>query len=41
LTGFLATHEANPNLAANLKDVVGHTLWLHQLMAMGITLGWP
>ena len=38
LTGFLATHEANPNLATNLKDVVGHTLWLHQLAAMGITL---
>jgi len=38
LTGFLATHEANPNLAINLKDVVGHTLWLHQLAAMGVTL---
>ncbi len=38
LTGFLATHAANANLATNLKDVVGHTLWLHQLAAMGITL---
>ncbi|MCX7886517.1 MAG: ammonium transporter [Verrucomicrobiae bacterium] len=38
LTGFLATHEANPNLAANLKGIVGHTLWLHQLAAMGITM---
>lgn len=38
LTGFLATHSANVNLATNLKDVVGHTLWLHQLAAMGITL---
>ena len=26
LTGFLATHDANANLAINLKDVVGHTL---------------
>ncbi|MBM3858150.1 MAG: ammonium transporter [Verrucomicrobia bacterium] len=38
LTGFLATHDANANLAVNLKDVVGHTLWLHQLAAMGVTL---
>jgi len=38
LTGFLATHEVNGNLAANLKDVVGHTLWLHQLKAIGLTL---
>ncbi|MDW7979276.1 MAG: ammonium transporter [Verrucomicrobiales bacterium] len=38
LTGFLATHEANPNLAINLKDVVGNTLWLHQLGAIGVTL---
>jgi ammonium transporter, Amt family len=38
LAAVLATTEANPNLANNLKDVVGHTLWLHQLAAMGITL---
>jgi Amt family ammonium transporter len=38
LTGFLATADANPNLAANLKDIVGRTLWLHQLAAMGLTL---
>lgn len=38
LTGFLATHDANANLATNLKDIVGHTLWLEQLKAMGITL---
>jgi Amt family ammonium transporter len=38
LTGFLATHSANANLALNLKDVVGKSLWLHQLAAMGITL---
>ena len=39
LTGFLATTAANPNLATNLKEVVGHNLWQHQLAAMGITLG--
>jgi Amt family ammonium transporter len=39
LTGLLATPEANPNLATNLSDVVGRTLWIEQLKAMGITLG--
>lgn len=38
LTGLLATTEANANLATNLKEIVGRTLWLHQLAAMGITL---
>ena len=38
LTGFLATADANPNLNANLKDIVGHTLWLEQLKAMGFTI---
>jgi Amt family ammonium transporter len=38
LTGFLATHEVNPNLATNLKGIVGKTLWLEQLKAMGVTL---
>jgi Amt family ammonium transporter len=38
LTGILATLDVNPNLATNLKDVVGKTLWLHQLAAMAITL---
>ncbi|HZY05028.1 MAG TPA: ammonium transporter [Anaeromyxobacteraceae bacterium] len=38
LTGVLATHDVNPNLATNLKDVVGKTLWLHQLGAIAITL---
>jgi len=38
LTGILATTEVNPNLATNLKDIVGHTLWLEQLKAMGVTL---
>jgi Amt family ammonium transporter len=38
LTGFLATHEVNPNLATNLNAYVGHTLWLEQLKAIGLTL---
>jgi len=38
LTGFLATHEVNANLATNLKDIVGHTLWIEQLKAIGLTL---
>jgi len=38
LTGFLATPDANPNLLINLKDVVGTTLWLEQLKAIGLTL---
>lgn len=38
LTGFLATHEANGNLATNLKDVVGHSLWIEQIKAMGLTI---
>jgi ammonium transporter, Amt family len=39
VTGFFATPEANPNLSTNLGSVVGHTLWLEQLKAMGLTLG--
>ncbi len=38
LTGVLATAAVNGNLTTNLKDVVGHTLWVHQLMAMGVTI---
>lgn len=38
LTGFLATPEANPNLNTNLSAIVGHTLWVEQLKAMGLTL---
>jgi Amt family ammonium transporter len=38
LAGFLATTEANPNLATNLKGIVGSTLWLHQLGAIAVTL---
>jgi Amt family ammonium transporter len=37
-TGFLATTEANPNLATNLSDIVGRTLWIEQLKAMGVAL---
>jgi Amt family ammonium transporter len=38
LTGFLASPDMNPNLNTNLKDIVGHTLWLEQLKAMGFTI---
>ena len=38
LTGILARLDVNSNLATNLKDVVGRTLWLEQLKAMGTTL---
>jgi Amt family ammonium transporter len=38
LAGLLATTDANPNLAINLKGLVGSTLWLHQLAAMAVTL---
>ncbi|HVU35548.1 MAG TPA: ammonium transporter [Opitutaceae bacterium] len=38
LTGFMASTSANPNLATNLKGFVGHTLWVEQLKAMGLTI---
>lgn len=38
LTGILATGDANANLLVNLKDIVGNTLWVEQLKAMGITI---
>jgi len=38
LTGLLATGEVNPNLAMNLNAIVGKTLWIEQLKAMGVTL---
>ncbi|MFM2083001.1 MAG: Ammonia channel precursor, partial [Verrucomicrobiota bacterium] len=38
LTGFLATADVNPNLNTNLKDIVGKTLWIEQLKAMGLTI---
>ncbi len=38
LTGFLATPAANSNLTTNLGAIVGRTLWLEQLKAIGVTL---
>jgi Amt family ammonium transporter len=38
LTGIFANAEVNPNLNTNLKDIVGSTLWIEQLKAMGFTL---
>jgi Amt family ammonium transporter len=38
VTGFLATADANANLNTNLKDIVGKTLWVEQLKAIGVTL---
>jgi Amt family ammonium transporter len=38
LTGVLATHDANGNLATNLKDLVGKGLVTEQFKAIGITL---
>jgi Amt family ammonium transporter len=38
MTGILATAEVNGNLNTNLKDIVGKTLWLEQLKAIGVTI---
>jgi Amt family ammonium transporter len=38
LTGILATSEANANLNTNLGQIVGRTLWIEQLKAMGVTI---
>ena len=38
LTGFFATPSANPNLNTNLGSIVGKTLWIEQLKAMGLTV---
>jgi Amt family ammonium transporter len=38
ITGFLATPEVNSNLNTNLAGIVGKTLWLEQLKAMGLTI---
>ncbi|MGA3121569.1 MAG: ammonium transporter [Polyangiaceae bacterium] len=38
VTGFLATPEANPNLNTNLASVVGNSLWIEQIKAMGVTI---
>ncbi len=37
-TGFFANPEANPNLSTNLGGLVGKTLWIEQLEAMGFTV---
>jgi Amt family ammonium transporter len=38
VTGIFATPEANANLSTNLGGIVGKTLWLEQLKAMGFTI---
>ena len=38
LTGILAVVEVNGNLKTNLAAIVGHTLWIEQLKAIGVTL---
>jgi Amt family ammonium transporter len=38
LTGFFASKDANANLATNLSGLVGKSLWLEQLKAMGLTI---
>ena len=40
VTGIFATQEVNGNLATNLKDVVGHTLFLEQVKAVLLTAVW-
>ncbi|HEY4184818.1 MAG TPA: ammonium transporter [Polyangia bacterium] len=38
VTGIFANPDANANLKTNLTGIVGHTLWLEQLKAMGLTV---
>jgi Amt family ammonium transporter len=38
VTGLFATPEVNSNLSTNLASVVGKTLWIEQLKAIGLTL---
>jgi Amt family ammonium transporter len=38
LTGFFATPDVNSNLNTNLAGIVGKTLWIEQLKAMGFTM---
>ncbi|MBN2573322.1 MAG: ammonium transporter [Deltaproteobacteria bacterium] len=38
LTGFLASAEVNGNLNNNLAQIVGKSLWLEQLKAIGLTM---
>ena len=40
LTGIFATPEVNANLSTNLAAIVGKTLWMEQLKAMGLTIVW-
>jgi Amt family ammonium transporter len=38
LTGIFASADVNSNLSTNLGDLVGTTLWLEQVKAIGLTL---
>jgi Amt family ammonium transporter len=38
LAGVFASADVNGNLNTNLKDLVGQTLWLEQLKAIGLTV---
>jgi Amt family ammonium transporter len=38
LTGIFANADVNANLNTNLKDIVGKSLWMEQLKAMGVTI---
>src|SRR5262249_25482076 len=38
LTGIFATADVNPNLTTNLAGLVGKTLWIEQLKAIGVTM---
>jgi Amt family ammonium transporter len=38
LTGFLANPSVNANLSTNLSGIVGKTLWIEQLKAIGVTM---
>lgn len=38
VTGFLATSDVNANLNTNLSGIVGKSLWLEQIKAIGLTL---
>jgi Amt family ammonium transporter len=40
VTGIFATHDVNGNLATNLKDYVGSSLWLEQVKAIVVTMVW-
>jgi ammonium transporter, Amt family len=38
LTGILATADVNANLNTNLGNIVGKTLWMEQIKAIGVTI---